>query len=105
MDADAGPCHAWPARSEVTEPNAFAAEPSSLPIPSQAAAASNIGPEPGPSSSSSELTSGGHTEKFTTAPPRSVVDANKRLGSAHWTKPKTRSPYRFDACGRPNCAE
>jgi hypothetical protein len=68
MDADAGPCHAWPARSEVTERYALAAKLNSLPIPSQAAAASNIGPEPGPSSASAELTSGGHTEKFITAP-------------------------------------
>src|ERR1700731_3580028 len=68
MDADAGPCQAWPGSSEVTELNAFAAELNSLPIPSQAAAASNIGPVPGPSSSSTELTSGGHTEKLITAP-------------------------------------
>jgi hypothetical protein len=64
MDADAGPCQAWPVRSEVSELNAFTAELNSLPIPSQAAAASNIGSEPGPSSSSTELTSGGDTEKF-----------------------------------------
>jgi hypothetical protein len=68
MDADAGPCQAWPARSEVTELKPLAAELNSLPIPSQAVAAANIGPEPGPSSSSTELTSGGHTKKFITAP-------------------------------------
>ena len=72
MDADAGPCQAWPVRSEVTELNPFAAELNSLTIPSQAAAASNIGPEPGPSSSSTELTSGANTEKFITAPSRSA---------------------------------
>ena len=69
MDADAEPCQAWPTRSVVTELNAFAAELNSLTMPSQAAAASNIGPEPGPSSSSTELTSGGHIEKLITDPP------------------------------------
>src|SRR5271166_1871626 len=68
IDADAGPCQASLARSEITELNAFAAELNSLPMPSQAAAASNMGAEPGPSTSSPELTSGGHTEKFITAP-------------------------------------
>lgn len=68
MDADAGPCHARPVRSEVTELNPLAAELSSVPIPSQAAAAASIGPEPSPVTSSAEFTSGGNTEKCITAP-------------------------------------
>jgi hypothetical protein len=68
IETEAGPCQASTARSEVTELNAFAAELNSAPIPSQAAAAANIGPDPGPANTSAELTSGGNTKKFITAP-------------------------------------
>ena len=68
IDADDGPCQASAVRSEITELNVFAAELNSVPMPSQAAAASNMGAEPGPSTSSPEFTSGGHTEKFIAAP-------------------------------------
>ncbi|ORW98513.1 hypothetical protein AWC27_03800 [Mycobacterium szulgai] len=44
--AAAGPRHAWPTSSEVTEPNEAAAEPSSEASPSQATAASSNGPDP-----------------------------------------------------------
>ena len=62
----AGPCHAAPANPDVTDPNDPAAEPNSPANPSQAAAASNIGPGPAPKYIRAELISGGNTRKFIT---------------------------------------
>src|SRR5262249_54112116 len=67
IDTDDGPCQASAARSAIVELKVLAAELNSLPMPSQAAAASSMGAEPGPSINSPELTSGGHTEKFIAA--------------------------------------
>jgi hypothetical protein len=59
---DAGPCHALPASPEVTEPNESAADANSEASPSQATAASSIGPDPAPTNIRKELISGGKTE-------------------------------------------
>src|SRR5271166_312078 len=64
MAPDAGPCHAWPAKFEVTEENDEAAAPSSEANPSQAVAAASSGVEPAPDNISAELTSGGNTKKL-----------------------------------------
>ncbi len=62
----AGPCHAAPANPDVTDPKEPAAEPNSPASPSQAAAASKIGPGPAPKYTRAELISGGNTKKLTT---------------------------------------
>ncbi len=54
-----GPCHAEPARPEVTDPNEHAAARNSLAKPVQAVAAACIGSDPAPACMSAELTSGG----------------------------------------------
>ncbi|BCI85854.1 hypothetical protein NIIDMKKI_10600 [Mycobacterium kansasii] len=59
---DAGPCHAWAANPEVSEPNDDAAELSSSANPAQAAAASSMGAAPAPANIREELISGGNTE-------------------------------------------
>ncbi|BBX97934.1 hypothetical protein MLAC_32280 [Mycobacterium lacus] len=61
---DAGPCHDEPASTEISDENEPAAEPNSAANPSQADAASSIGPEPAPLYISAEFTSGGATTKF-----------------------------------------
>src|ERR1700742_3731675 len=58
---DAAPCHAWPAKPEVTAENEDAADPNSDANPSQAAAAASIGSEPTPEKIRKELISGGNT--------------------------------------------
>jgi hypothetical protein len=65
MAAAAGPCHAASARPEVTDPKDVAAELNSPARPSQATAASNVGPGPAPRYMRAELISGGNTKKFT----------------------------------------
>lgn len=67
--ADAGPCQAPPANSDVTDPNDDAAACNSSANPSQAPAAANSGRDPAPRYIRSELVSGGnHAKPTITAP-------------------------------------
>lgn len=59
---DDGPRHHRSATSAVTERNEAAAERRSAANPSQAFAAANVGPDPGPENIRPEFTSGGDTE-------------------------------------------
>ncbi|GFG77847.1 hypothetical protein MPRG_11230 [Mycobacterium paragordonae] len=65
MAADAAPCHACPAKLEITDPKDWAAVPNSAASPSQAAAACNIGALPAPRNIRNELISGGSVKKLT----------------------------------------
>lgn len=67
--ADAGPCQAPPANSDVTDPNDDAAACNSSANPSQAPAAANSGRDPAPRYIRSELVSGGNHEKPTITAP------------------------------------
>ncbi|ORX04007.1 hypothetical protein AWC29_15820 [Mycobacterium triplex] len=60
IDIDAGPSHASRVRPDTTDRYAAAAEVSSAPNPSQAAAAVHIGTDPAPAYIRPELTSGGN---------------------------------------------
>jgi hypothetical protein len=66
MDADDGPTHDSPV-SEITARYEDAADCNSVANPSQAEAAANIGPDPGPAYIRAELISGGK-------PPKSIAE-------------------------------
>jgi hypothetical protein len=63
IDADAGPSHGPRVNPDTTDRYEDAAELSSAPNPSQAAAAAHIGPEPAPAYILPELISGGNAAK------------------------------------------